>query len=144
MLAALHHILILSLASILAMEIVLVRVDIGAADLRRVASVDLWYGLVAAATLAIGFTRAVVGAKGWVYYAGNHFFWAKIATFVLIGLLSIAPTIRIARWSAAHRNGGSGPSRDEVMQARRFLWAEAALFPLLPVFAAAMARGYGS
>jgi putative membrane protein len=35
------------------------------------------------------------------------------------------------------------PSDAEVAGARRWLWAEMALFALLPAFAAAMARGFG-
>lgn len=76
--AVVHHLLILSLAAILAMEIVLVRAGMSATDLRRVGAIDLWYGRLAAATLAIGFARAVFGAKGWSYYVGNHFFWARL------------------------------------------------------------------
>jgi putative membrane protein len=36
------------------------------------------------------------------------------------------------------------PSADAIRRVRGYLWAEAALFLLLPVFAAAMARGHGA
>jgi putative membrane protein len=35
------------------------------------------------------------------------------------------------------------PPADAIRRVRGYLWAEAALFLLFPVFAAAMARGYG-
>jgi putative membrane protein len=35
------------------------------------------------------------------------------------------------------------PPADHVRSVRSYLWAEAGLFLLLPVFAAAVARGYG-
>jgi putative membrane protein len=35
------------------------------------------------------------------------------------------------------------PPADAILRIRGYLWAEAALFLLLPVFAATMARGYG-
>ncbi len=62
-----------------------------------------------------------------------------MATFVLIALLSVPPTMRYLRW----RRSTTVPSEAEIGFVRRFLWAEVALFALLPVFAAAMARGYG-
>lgn len=80
-----------------------------------------------------------------VLLRGQPFLLGQIGTFVVIGLLSIPPTIQFVRWSAAQRKGsGEPPAAGEVARARRFLRAEAVLFPLLPVFAAAMARGYGS
>jgi len=69
----------------------------------------------------------------------NGFFWAKIGTFLAIGLLSIPPTIRFIVW----RGAGVAPSDEAAAAVRRYLHAEVALFALLPAFAAAMARGYG-
>ena len=105
----------------------------------RIASVDLWYGVLAALILIVGFSRAVFAAKGWTYYQHNSFFWAKIGTFAVVGLLSVPPTIRFIQW----RKAGVGPSDDQVKSVRRYLHAEVVLFALLPMFAAAMARGYG-
>ena len=95
--------------------------------------------VLAGLILIVGFSRAAFAAKGWVYYAHNGFFWAKIGTFAAIGLLSIAPTIRFIAW----RKAGVGPSDEAVAGVRRCLYAEVVLFALLPAFAAAMARGYG-
>ena len=35
------------------------------------------------------------------FYLGNPFFWAKMSAFGVIGLLSIAGTIRYQRWASA-------------------------------------------
>ncbi len=86
-----------------------------------------------------GFSRAVFAAKGWDY-EHNGFFWAKIATFVALGALSVPPTMAYLRW----RRDGTRPSVAGVVRVRRYLWVEIALFALLPIFAAAMARGYGA
>ena len=94
--------------------------------------------------VVIGFIRATVAAKGWAYYVVNLFFWAKIATFVVVGLLSIVPTVAIIRWRTALKSDATfAPPADAIGRVRGYLWAEAALFLLLPAFAAAMARGYG-
>ncbi len=106
---------------------------------RRIAKIDIWYGLIAALILAVGFGRAVFAAKGWHYYSHNLFFWLKLATFAVIGLLSVPPTLAFIRW----RGAGDAPAAAEIAQVRRLLLAELVLFAALPVFAAAMARGYG-
>jgi putative membrane protein len=134
-----HHLLIFALFGVLAAELVLVRPALDRAAIERTARIDLWYGATAGAIVVVGFTRAVFAAKGWSYYEHNAFFWAKMATFVLVALLSVPPTMRYLRW----RRRATVPSAAEVALVRRFLWAEVALFALLPVFAAAMARGYG-
>ena len=138
-LAIAHHLLIFALFGVLFAELVLVRRGLDVPGVRRVASIDLWYGVLAGLIIAAGFSRAVFAAKGWAYYSHNLFFWAKIGTFALVGLLSIPPRVAYLRW----RKAGGSPDDAKVAGVRRFLYAELLLFALLPAFAAAMARGYG-
>jgi len=134
-----HHLLIFTLFGVLVAELVLVRPGLDGSAITRTARIDLWYGVVAGLIVIVGFMRAIFAAKGWNYYEHNLFFWLKIGTFVVIALLSIPPTVRYLRWSRA----ATVPSAAEVNGVRRILWAEVALFALLPIFAAAMARGFG-
>jgi putative membrane protein len=134
-----HHLLIFALFGVLFAELITVRRGVDAAAIVRIAAVDLWYGVLAGLILVVGFSRAVFAAKGWLYYEHNGFFWAKIATFALIGVLSVPPTIRFIGW----RRAAVAPTDDAVAAVRRYLYAEVVLFALLPAFAAAMARGYG-
>ncbi len=134
-----HHLLIFALFGVLAAELVLVRPNLDSSTLSRTARIDLWYGILAGAIVIVGFTRAIFAAKGWAYYEHNTFFWAKIGTFVLIAVLSVPPTLSYLRW----QRSGSVPTDAEIAAARRFLWVEVILFAFLPVFAAAMARGFG-
>jgi putative membrane protein len=90
-----------------------------------------------------GFSRAIFAAKGWAYYSANSFFWAKIGVFVLISVLSIWPTLKFISWRRRFQFAGESPNGTVVSSVRRVLYLEAALFALLPAFAAAMARGYG-
>ena len=106
---------------------------------RRQGSTSGTAEILAGLIVAAGFSRAVFAAKGWTYYSHNLFFHAKIATFVVIGLLSVPPTLAYIRW----RRAGITPTDAQVAGVRRWLWAEMVLFALLPAFAAAMARGYG-
>ncbi len=138
-LAVAHHLLIFTLFGVLVAELALVRRGMGVDTVARVASIDLTYGVLAGLIVVVGFSRAIFAAKGWSYYSHNGFFWAKIATFVVVGLLSVPPTIKFIRW----RGTGTAPGDAEVGGVRRLLYAEVVLFALLPAFAAAMARGYG-
>jgi len=131
--------LIFALFGVLAAELVLVRPSLDALTVTRTARIDLWYGIIAGAIVVVGFIRAIFAAKGWAYYEHNAFFWAKMTTFIVIAMLSIVPTVRYIRW----QRSGTVPTDVEVAVVRRFLWAEALLFALLPIFAAAMARGFG-
>jgi putative membrane protein len=143
-LAILHHVLVFALAGVIAFEVGVVRPGLAAADLRRLGKVDMWYGILAGLILVVGFSRAVFAAKGWAYYSVNHFFWAKIGAFAVVGLLSIQPTVAYIRWRAAQKDDPAFlPNARQIATVRRFLWAEVFFFALIPVFAAAMARGYG-
>jgi hypothetical protein len=87
----------------------------------------------------VGFSRAIYAAKGWAYYEANGFFWAKIAAFATVGLLSIIPTIKIIRWRRAlTADPAFLPAAPDIGGVRRYLWAEVALFAFIPVFAAAI------
>jgi putative membrane protein len=138
-LAISHHLLIFGIFGILFAEFWVVRPGIGAATAARIASIDLWYGIFAAAIVVIGFCRAIFAAKGWAYYSHNMFFWAKLGSFAAIGLLSVPPTRVFIRW----RKLGTAPDDAAIQGVRRYLHIELTLFVLLPIFAAAMARGYG-
>jgi len=140
-----HHLLVFLLAGVLAFEVGAIRPSMKPEDVLRVSRVDNWYGILAAAIILVGFSRAIYAAKGWAYYEANGFFWAKIAAFAVVGLLSIIPTIQIIRWRRAlTADTAFLPAASDVAGVRRYLWAEVAFFALIPAFAAAMARGYGS
>jgi putative membrane protein len=138
-LAVVHHLAVFSLLAIVVAELSMVRRGMDAATVATVARIDLGYGALAAIALAVGVVRAVYAAKGWYFYSNNGFFWAKIAIFVVIGLLSVPPTLKFIQW----RKLQHVPQDTEVDAVRKYLWAELALFALLPLCAAGMARGYG-
>jgi putative membrane protein len=137
--AIVHHLLVFALFGILFAEWVLVRPGMTSAAAARVASLDLGYGALAGAVLAIGFCRAIFAAKGWGYYSHNAFFWAKIAAFAAIGLLSLPPTIAFLRW----RKSARVPDDAAISAVRLYLHIEVGLFGVLLICAALMARGYG-
>jgi putative membrane protein len=134
-----HHLLVFMIFGVLFAELILVRPGMDQAVVARVVAIDLWYGILAGLIVIFGFSRAIFAAKGWDYYLHNVFFWAKIGTFAVIGLLSVPPTIAYIRWKRANL----APNDTQVGAIRRYLRIELPLFALLPIFAATMARGYG-
>jgi putative membrane protein len=143
-LAIAHHLLVFSLAGILAFELATVRRGMNAATLRPLGIVDLHYGVIASLILVIGFARVFFGAKGAEFYLANHVFWTKIAAFAVVGLVSIAPTVLIFRWRRRAKIDASvAPPDSEVALARRCLIAETVVFLTIPIWAALMARGVG-
>jgi putative membrane protein len=144
LLAVVHHLIIFALFGIIVAELFLIRPGIAAAEVKRIGILDAHYGLFAGLILIVGFARAKYAAKGWDYYEHNHFFWAKIGTFALLGLISVWPTVKIMGWRRAAKAGGPAPDAATIARIRQCLLAEIGLFALLPIFAAAMARGYGS
>jgi putative membrane protein len=139
-LAILHHLIVFAIFGVIVAELMQVRPGLAGLDLQRLSIYDAVYGVLALLIVVVGFSRAVFAAKGWAYYASNHFFWAKISVFVGIGIISVWPTLKYFAWRRAAKTG-SAPAESEIALVRRCLMIELGLFALLPVFAAAMARG---
>jgi len=145
LLAIAHHLLIFGLAAVLVAEMILVRPQMSTADAAKVARIDIAFGVLAGLILLVGFGRVYFGLKGPDTYWSNIFFHAKLGAFLLVGVLSIWPTVQFIRWRAAiRRDAAFIPPPAEVEKARRFIHLELVVFFLIPVFAALMARGYGS
>jgi putative membrane protein len=82
--------------------------------------------------------------KGAGYYFSNHAFLTKFGLFVIVGLLSIVPTLEFLKWGKATRAGRVPevePKRLAVI--RRLIHIEIAGIALIILCAALMARGIG-
>lgn len=144
-LACAHHLAVFGLVVLLAVEFALLRPGLQPAGVKRLVGIDGAYGGMALLVLIIGFARVFMGSAGSSYYLTNWVFWTKIGLFVIVGLLSIAPTVRIMGWrKALAADPGFAPADAEVKGLRKFLHAELGVLFLIPLFAAAMARGYGA
>ncbi|WP_457940876.1 DUF2214 family protein [Mesorhizobium sp. 10J20-29] len=140
LLAIAHHLLVFSLAGILAAELVLIRPGLSGPTLGLLGRIDSAYGGVAMAVVAVGICRVVFGLKGWEFYISNHAFWGKMIAFVIVALLSIRPTMRILAWRRAEL--ATVPD-DEIFAVRTWIKGEIAFLALVLAFAAMMARGVG-
>lgn len=143
LLAAAHHLLVFGLVAMLVAEAVLLRGPLDNAMIARLARIDAGYGACAGLLLAVGLCRLWFSAKGLDFYLHNPWFHAKLGAFVLVGLLSILPTIRFLRWRKEARDRSDfQPSAAELARLRGVLRLELLLLAVIFVLAAAMAR-YG-
>jgi putative membrane protein len=145
LLAYAHILAFLTLVVFISSEAALCRPEwLNATIVERLVTVDRVYGIAAGAVFLTGLARIFLGAKGASYYGHNWLLWVKVGLFVAVGLMSIRPTVRFARWRKALRADGRLPAADEVRQARRWVMQQAHVIPLIPLAAVFLARGYGN
>lgn len=143
--AFLHHLAAFGLVAALAVELVLMRGTPTLAGARSLQRADRIYGLCAVALLAIGLLRVFHFEKGADFYFSSGPFIAKLALFVVVGLLSIAPTVEFASWGRAVRQGQVPAVSEHKLRAiRTLIHLELAGLALIMLCAALMARGIGS
>jgi putative membrane protein len=93
--------------------------------------------LLAAVHLLAGTQRATA------YYMGNHAFGGKMALFVFIVLLELAPMRALSRWRRLAA-AGQLPDTSRAAGFARTSVVQAVLVALIVLVATAMARGYGA
>lgn len=140
-LAILHHMLVFGLAITMAVELGRLRPGMTGAEAIRLARLDAGYGATAGLILVVGVLRVIYGVKGADYYLHNPWFWAKMAAFAGVGLLSIPPTLAFIGWrKAATAEPAFAPTDAQVAGVRRFLLYQVGLLMVVVALAATMAR----
>jgi putative membrane protein len=144
LMASLHHLSAFTVVACLAYEFIAYRRELSVAEARRIQLVDSWYGISAGAVLIAGLLRVFFFEKGANYYGANTIFWIKMGLFVIVGILSIYPTIRFIRWNPVLKEGRPIEVPEaEYRRVRLFLWVEVIGLALILFAAPAMARGIG-
>lgn len=142
--AFLHHAAAFLLVAAVMVELVLLRGEITIASARTLLRMDSVYGLSAAVLLIVGFIRVVYTEKGAAYYFHSGTFLAKLVLFIIVGLLSIVPTVQFLGWRKALK-AGQAPTLDDAARRRMrmIIHTELTLLFLIMLCAALMARGIG-
>jgi putative membrane protein len=110
----------------------------------RIQRCDRWYGQFAMLLVVVGLLRVYFFEKGKAFYFGNPVFNAKMTLFVLVGLVSIYPTMRFIKWRAQTRQGAAPVvSATEYRRIMMSLRAELLLLLATALCASLMARGVG-
>ena len=100
-LAYLHFTSIFVLFAFMTVQAVLLRGPLDERGVRLLGRMDVWYFGSAGAALATGFLRAGLGAKGGDFYFGAWPIYVKIALFLVVGAISVYPTLAYVRWRRA-------------------------------------------
>jgi len=140
--AYLHYLgLMLSFASLI-VEYFFFKKEINVKDAKIVGIADGIYGISATTILVTGILRVMYFGKGSEYYLNNNFFWVKITLFIIVGLLSLYPTITFIVWWVKDLIKEQAPTITNN-QYQIISWSikgELIGFILIPLMAAIMAR----
>ncbi len=142
--AFLHHVCAFTLVAALAAEFVLIRSELTLANAKLLQRTDIVFGIAAGLILVIGLLRVFYFEKGPDYYFSSHSFLTKLGLFLIVGLISIIPTLEFLSWRKATVAGQVpqvAPAR--MKRIRRLIHIEMAGVVLIIACAAMMARGIG-
>jgi putative membrane protein len=135
-----HFISIFAIVGALASEYVLLKKTLTRGELSRLAKVDAVYGIAALTLLVAGLTLWLGGyGKPSEFYSKNWVFHLKLSLFVVVGLLSIYPTVFFLK----QRKGNPD---EEVSVPETLHWMlriELLLMLIIPMLAGLMSRGLG-
>jgi len=144
LMAFLHHLAAFTLFAALVYEFILLRKPFSLQTAQSLLKTDQVYGIAAVTILIIGFGRALHFEKGEAYYFHSLPFIVKISLFLLVGILSIYPTVKFLSWrSALKRQQLPQVSEETLTMIRRLIHIE--LFAVIAIMlcAAMMAKGVG-
>lgn len=141
----LHYLGIMSLMGSLLAEHLILQPKMGEKQIISLARIDLLYGIAALVVLATGLLRFLHYGKGMDYYLHNPVFHVKLTLFILMGILSIWPTVRFLKWRKQINKGLTpGITEKSVKNTLILIRIELALVVIIPFLAVLVARGVGA
>jgi putative membrane protein len=139
--AWIHYVGIMLLIASLLGEHLMLKPELTAAQARTIQRLDAVYGVSAVIVLATGIMRMFL-EKGAAYYNHQIAFHILVGIFVIVGLLSIYPTMIFLRWRSDSVAGrGQQLAQAQFRKLQMFLRLEMTLLLLAPLFATWMAHG---
>ncbi|MCB2222470.1 MAG: DUF2214 family protein [Bacteroidetes bacterium] len=140
----LHYLGIMALMGSLIAEHLILKPGIKNTQIKSLAGIDLVYGIAAIVVLATGLLRWFVVGKGSEFYLSNPLFHTKLTLFVIMGILSIWPTIRFLRWRRGVNKGETPDISDKLIKSTlMFIRIELLIVAIIPLLAVMIARGIG-
>lgn len=142
--AFLHHIAAFVLVGALIVEFVLISDELTLKSARKLQLADAAFGAAATGILIVGLLRVFYFEKGASYYLHSVPFVAKLSLFVVVGLLSIYPTLQILSWRQSLKRGLVPEVEPRQLRAIRTIiqWEFVGLVFII-LCAALMAHGIG-
>ena len=142
--AFLHHIAAFTLFAALVVELILIREVLTVGTARRLQVADMVFGISAGVLIVIGLLRVFYFEKGATYYFHTWTFITKLALFLIIGLVSIIPTLEFLSWRKAVKQGQApSVSPERLSTLRSIIHWELVGIVVIILMAALMAKGVG-
>lgn len=136
----LHFISIFAIVGSLVSEHLLLKPQLTRAEIGRISRIDAVYGLAALSLLIVGLTLWLGGfGKPSEWYTKNWIFHTKITCFLIIGLLSIYPTVFFIK----NRKGDQAELVAIPKSIYMMIRLELTLLFVIPLLAGLMSRGVG-
>lgn len=136
----LHFISVFAIVGALVSEHLLLKSTLSRKEILRLSKIDGVYGLAVLSLLGVGMTLWLGGiGKPTEFYSSNPVFHIKLTLFVVIGLLSIYPTVFFIKQA-------KGDPIEMVAIPKSIFWMvrfELLILLIMPILAGLMAKGIG-
>lgn len=112
--------------------------QMGSKEIKTLQTSDIVFGVFAAITLITGLIRMYYFGKGATYYSSNPLFITKLFLFIIVGLLSIYPSVQFRKLKT---------SINEIIKINHYkrikaiLLIEIIILIILPLFASMVRYG---
>lgn len=134
-----HFLSIFFIIASLSAEYILLKKEMTRKEIRRLATIDGIYGLNALLLLAAGFSLWFWVGKPAEFYSKNWIFMTKLTLFIIVGILSIYPTVFFLR----QRKGDQNETIQVPSKIKMVVRLELLILFSIPLLASLMSRGIG-
>lgn len=134
-----HFIALFVWIGALTSEHLLLKPQMSRAEIARLARIDAVYGLSAVLVVAAGLTLWFGVGKPADFYSSNWIFHTKVGLAVIVGLLSIYPTVFFIK----NRKGQQDETIDIPSNVKLLIRVQLAIMIIIPFLATLMAKGIG-
>jgi putative membrane protein len=142
LLAFLHDLAAFILVASLTVEFVSLRRPPNVQAMRQTLVAASVFSVAAAAVVVVGLLRVFYFEKGPGYYWSSHASLTKLGVFILVGFLSIAPTVEFLSWRRAFQARRLPEIKPRKLRTiRRLIGLELAGIVFILLMAAIMAHG---
>lgn len=139
-----HYVSIGIIFAALAIEFFTLKEELNLQEAWRILWADSAYGIAAIMVLVTGILRVLYFAKDTAYYMNNPIFWVKIAVYLLVGTVSLYPTISFLKWiKSLMEEKVPEITINQYKRLKGVIIFELIGFSTIPLFASMMARGIG-
>lgn len=134
-----HFIALFVWIGALTSEHLLLKPQMSRAEIARLARIDAVYGLSAVLVVAAGLTLWFGVGKPADFYSSNWIFHTKVGLAIIVGLLSIYPTVFFIK----NRKGQEDEKIDIPSNVKLLIRVQLTLMLIIPLLATLMAKGIG-